>query len=403
MMKLYSLVWVLLAPLAGFVWQSRLRQGKEDPTRRHERFGRPVLPRPHGTLVWLHGASVGESLSLLVLIDEMRRAHPSWRYLVTTGTVTSARLMAQRLPYEAVHQYIPYDNPAWVGAFIDHWKPHGVIWCESEIWPGLLTAVRQRGIPAVLLNARMSETSASRWQWVRGWARQLIGTFQFIAAQTPAIAVRFRQFTDAPVLELGNLKFVNARLPVDHASASALRPLLQSRKVWLIASTHPGEEQLAADIHQKLKHLVPGLLTIIALRHPQRADAVTASLPSDSIITRRSQGQLPTGDIYLWDTLGEMGTLYDCVKLVAMGGSFAHIGGHNPIEPAQFGCAVICGPHMFNFAAIMETFKDQNAILQVPDSGTLSAMLQGLLAVPVEITALGARAEAVCQTQHETL
>jgi 3-deoxy-D-manno-octulosonic-acid transferase len=403
MMFFYRLLWMALTPAIYALWWHRARRGKEDRARRPERFGVASRARPQGRLVWLHGASVGESVSLLALIDELHAVHPEWSFLVTTGTVTSATLMAQRLPPYAMHQFIPYDHPAWIARFLNHWRPSGVIWCESEIWPGLLMAIRTRAIPAVLLNGRISDGSARRWRWLHRSAERLFGTFQLIAAQTPHDAERFRHFTRAPVVELGNLKFVSAPLPVNQSDAERLRTALAGKTVWAIASTHAGEEIIAADLHWILAQKIPNLVTIIAPRHPQRVATIVAEIATRGSIVRRSAGDMPSEGIYLWDTLGEMGTLYNVVKTIAMGGSFVPIGGHNPIEPAQSGCAVICGPHMFNFTAIMDTFTSADAIISVADADELQKCLLDLWAQPQRTAALGARAQAVCEDQKGTL
>lgn len=401
MQFMYRLVWVLLAPLVPLLWRRRLQNGKEDAARRGERFGAPSQARPVGPLVWLHAASVGESLSLLTLIDEMRRASPDWRYLVTTGTVTSAKLMADRLPTVAVHQYIPFDHPRWVARFLDHWQPDGVLWVESEIWPGLISAVRQRHIPAVLLNARISAKSAKNWAIVGAWARQLLGAFSFVAAQTAADAARLRPFTTVPVVELGNLKFVSKVLPVDTDKQQQLRDQIGARPVWLVASTHAPEEEIAARVHVALKKEFPQLLTIIVPRHPSRGDAIADTLRAYDAVSQRSKAEVPNG-IYIADTLGELGTFYGLIKTVAMGGSFT-VGGHNPIEPAQMGCAVVCGPLMYNFTAIMAAFDATKAIAHARDEAVLVQQVALLLRDASLRQELGAKAKAVCAAEGESL
>lgn len=401
MQFIYNLVWWVLSPLVPLLWHWRQRRGKEDASRRGERFGRASQPRPDGKLVWLHGASVGESLSLLPMIDAMRQHHPDWRYLVTTGTVTSAHLMQQRLPPEAIHQYIPFDHPLWVRRFINHWRPDGVLWVESDIWPNLIAGIRRARMPAVLLNARMSERSVARWKMFGGWGRYLLGAFQLVAAQTADIAQRIRPLVTAPVLELGNLKFVSKPLPVDTQKLADLQGLIGMRPVWLIASTHAPEEDIAARTHQKLLAEFPDLLTIIALRHPARGAAVAEQLSSFGPVARRSLGAAPQG-IYLADTLSEMGVLYSAVKTVAMGGSFT-VGGHNPIEPAQFGCAVVCGPLMYNFTGIIAAFDAAQAFRHAVDEADLAKHVAALLRDAQARAQLGAAAQQVCEQQARSL
>lgn len=397
----YRWLWWLLTPALLLLWWHRARLGKESRARRAERFGKASSPRPRGVLIWLHGASVGESLSLLALIDEMRAAHPAWRYLVTTGTVTSATLMAQRLPPEAMHQFIPFDHPYAVRRFLRHWQPNGVLWVESEIWPNLLAGIRQAGVPAALLNARISARSARRWGFFGAWARALLGVFQMVAAQTPADAARLQPFCRGPVLTLGNLKFVGKPLPVEAEKQQALAALLGEQPVWLLASSHASEEAMAARMHVRLRAIFPNLITVIALRHPARGAQVAKELASLAPVARRSLNETPS-DIYLCDTLGEMGTLYSTIKTVVMGGSFT-VGGHNPIEPAQLGCAIICGPLMYNFTAICAAFDSKQALLYAPDEATVAARVQHLLQNAPARAALGAAAAAVCAEEAKSL
>lgn len=393
-------------PAIRYYLDRRLQSGKEDGARHGERLGVPSLPRPPGPLVWFHAASVGESLSVLVLLERMLERNPALHVLVTTGTVTSAQLMARRLPPRAMHQYVPVDRPAYVTGFLDHWRPDLVLWIESEIWPNLLWDVGQRGIPAALLNARMSARSCARWQAVPGFIGPLLGVFGLCLAQTAADARRLESLGARGVVQVGNLKYSAQPPPADPRRLADLVEAVGARPCWLFASTHPGEEDLAGSVHLRLAPAHPGLLTVIAPRHPQRGEAIAAALASRGLrVSRRSQGALPAlgDDVYLADTMGEMGILYRTVPLACMGGSFVPHGGQNPIEPAQAGCALLYGPHMHNFAEVGREMEQAGAALPLPGGEALPETLTALLSDPARRQSMAAAALAVTERHRRVV
>jgi 3-deoxy-D-manno-octulosonic-acid transferase len=370
----------------------RLAAGKEDAARIDERRGLASLRRPPGAVIWLHAASVGEANSLLPLIGALRGRTPHATLLLTTGTVTSAELMAQRLPEGVIHQFVPLDAPAWVARFFAHWKPQLGILVESELWPNLLAQAQRSGVTLALLNARLSEKSAARWRTLRPLAKSMIESFALIGAQSQDDAARFAMLGARNVRVFGNLKYAGAALPVDAEKAAALRAAIGERPVWVFASTHDGEESLALRAHRALRETRVDLLTIVAPRHPTRADAVSQMLAREGErARRRSEGELPgaADSLYIADTLGELGTLFSIVKIVAMGGSFAALGGHNPLEPAAAGCVVIAGPHMENFAAVAARMERDEALLRVADETALIDELRSLLADPARVAKRG--------------
>lgn len=377
--------------LARLILRRRLRRGKEHPLRWGERLGHPGHDRPPGRLVWLHGASVGESLSVLPLIGALRQRHPDLRILVTTGTVTSAALMADRLPPDAIHQFVPVDSPAAVRRFLDHWRPDLALWVESELWPNLLRLTARRGVPMVLINARMSARSFRRWARLRWLARWLIGKFTLVLAQSAADAARYRALGARRVEEPGNLKFAADPLPADAAVLDQMRAEI-GQPCWLVASTHPGEEALAGQVDAALRRRWPHVTTLIAPRHPQRGPEIAARLGADHpgrAVACRAQGARPQpGAVYIADTLGEMGLWYRLAPLVVMGGSFVGKGGQNPLEAARLGAAVVMGPDMANFAQIADRLITAGAALSVEAAG-LAAAVETLLADPASIAAMG--------------
>lgn len=377
----------------------RAARGKEDPARRHERLGRPDRARPPGGLVWIHAASVGESLAVLPLVDRLLAADAGLSVMVTTGTVTSADLMARRLPGpRAFHQYVPVDLPAAVQGFLAHWRPDLVLWIESEFWPNLLGALRRRAIPCALVNARLSAKSFNNWRRVPGTARRLLSVFRMALAQTAVEADRLRLLGIADSRAIGNLKYASAPLPVDKAALAALTATIGPRPVWCVASSHPGEEAMVIAALPALRERVPDALLLLAPRHPNRGAEVAALLTAANVpFARRSQGALPApGDAaYLVDTLGEMGLVFRLAPVTVMGGSFAPIGGHNPIEPALLDSAVIHGPHMGNFAEIQADLQAAGGLLPLDGPDRIADAVADLLTQPDRRRAQAAAARAV--------
>jgi len=380
---LYRLFTNVGGPLVEGLLRRRLSQGKEDAARISERRGVASLPRPDGKLIWIHAASVGESQSSLALIAKLLEAEPETHVLQTTGTMTSAHLMQERLPPRSFHQFVPVDRLSWVRAFLDHWQPDIALWMESELWPNLVQETARRNIPSVLVNARMSRRSFGRWRRFSGTARKLLGTFSLCLAQTEEQADFLRHLGASPVQYLGNLKFSAAALPAELSALSNAKAELGDRPLWLAASTHPGEEEMAADVHDRLSMEWPDLLTVIVPRHPARGDEIAKALRARGrSVSLESSGDGFAGDIYVADTLGELGFFYRLVTVAFIGGSMASHGGHNPLEAAQLDCAVVLGPDMGNFATVASELLDAGGALQVSDGVAVADAVAKLLRDP---------------------
>lgn len=385
MLSVYHSLTNLGEPALRLVLATRLRRGKEDPARLPERMGAPSLPRPAGPLLWFHAASVGEAQSTLVLVNALLARYPDLHILVTSGTLSSAALMSARLPPRAIHQYYPLDHPKWVSHFLDHWRPNAVIWMESELWPNMLRDIRKRNIPSVLMNARMSEKSFRRWTKIPKTAAELLSTFELFLAQSQQDADSFTRLGAIHVRVRDNLKYAAAPLPYDTMDMVRLKSALHGRRVWLYASTHDGEEDIAAKTHIALKRKFPDVLTVIVPRHPERRESIMAKLSHYGLnVTQRSSEKiLPQldDDIYLADTLGELGLFYHLSPIACIGRSFSLDGGggHNPIEAAQLGCAVIYGPHVQNLSHIYHDMSEAGAALCVHTPDELIATLSRLL------------------------
>lgn len=375
----------LAGPAVRLYLDHRRRRGKEDPARRNERLGRPALSRPEGPLVWVHGASVGEANSAVILIEKLLAEAPGAYVLLTTGTVTSAQIIAGRLPGHAFHQFAPVDLPDAVDGFLDHWRPDAVLWMESELWPNQLAELQRRAVPAALVNARMSARSFRRWRRLPRSAAKLLAAFGQVLAQSPDDGERLAELGAQNVGCFGNLKFSAAPPAADPAALADLTAAVGDRPLWLFASTHPGEEALAAAAHRRLAADLPDLLTVVAPRHANRGAEIAQELAGLGLAAaRRALGAVPDAacGIYLADTMGELGLFCRLAPVVAMGGSFVPHGGQNPVEPAQLGAAVLYGPHMFNFSEITQRLEAAGGALRLTDGEALAPALAGLLTDP---------------------
>jgi 3-deoxy-D-manno-octulosonic-acid transferase len=405
--RLLSRCWAvaaaLLAPALRVNLRRRAANGREIAERLPERFGIDTTPRPAGALLWVHAASVGEALSVLPVLAAL--GHRA-KVLLTTGTVTSQALLAQRISEDGLSadvllRFAPLDVPAWVERFLAHWQPDAACFVESELWPNQLAACQARGIRLMLLNARMSERSFARWRRVPGFARHVLGEFAQIQARGDEDADRLKALGATHVESLGDLKFAAAPLPVDQAELDRLTEALAGRPVWLAASTHPGEEALVAAAHRAIAATHPGLLTILAPRHPDRGQALAVELGA----SRRGAGEGPPVREGIWiaDTMGELGLWYRLARIAFVGRSLiAPGGGQNPLEPARLGCAIAVGPYVGNFTDHVALLRDAGGLVEVVDADGLAGFVAAMLDDPDRRRLLGCCA-AACVGRYRDL
>ncbi len=383
-LRFYRLASMAAAPtLAPRLLAWRVKRGKENPTRLAERYGEASLPRPAGPLIWLHGASVGELLAVIPLIERLRARN--FAVLMTSGTVTSATLAERRLPAGTLHQFIPLDAPGFVGRFLDHWRPDLALFVESDLWPNLILTCADRAIPMILVNGRVSERSFRRWRHAPGAIAGLLRRFDLCLAQSNADAQRYSQLGAPRISSIGNLKLDAPAPPVDLSGLHTLSAIVVTRTVIAAASTHAGEENEIIAAHRRLRPKYPTLLTIIAPRHPERGPAIAeAAKVAGLSVALRSRGDLPKPDIdvFIADTLGELGLIYRLAPIVFMGGSIASHGGQNPIEAIRLGAAVVHGPNVWNFAEIYAALDAAHGAELIADEETLTTCLAGWLANP---------------------
>lgn len=401
--KAYSGLTRVLAPLLPFYLNRRAAKGKEDKVRLSERFGHASQPRPKGHLIWLHGASVGETTMLLSLIDRILE-QPDTHVLLTSGTITSAELMAKRLPERAIHQYVPADTPSAVKRFLAHWKPNAALWAESEIWPNLIRGAKRSGIPVALINARMSDRSIVRWKkhGVKN-AKSVFGKFGLILAGNESTAKGLSDLLGRDIPMLGNLKNAAPPLPADGAELTSLRKLIGKRIVWCAASTHAGEDGIMLAAHKALLNSHKDALLILIPRHPERGDDVANLI--DIPFARRSLGENIAKDtqVYIMDTIGELGLAFRLSGVTVVGGAFLEgFSGHNPLEPARLGNAVLSGPYVSSFQDTYTAMIDHGAALCVA-TDALTQALTVLISNPSALAKTQKLAESFADNQDSVL
>lgn len=381
-LTLYRLASYIATPFLPLWLKRRVSKGKEDPLRYREKLGTIAITRPSGKIIWVHASSVGESLSVLPLIAELQKHAPSASILITTGTFSSAKLLDNKLPDGVLHQFAPLDTPRAMKKFLAHWQPSLALFVESEIWPNMITFTNKAGCEIRLLNARMSRKSLDRWKKFPAAIIQLLDCFMAIYPQNTRSMDHFKELGAQGVKHLGNLKYDAPPLPADPKKSGEIIGAVGARPRWLAASTHAGEELIAGRTHKILREIHDDLLTIIVPRHHNRGEAIANDLRKlDLKVARRSQDDPITEetDIYLADSMGELGIFYRIAPIVFVGGSLVPHGGQNPLEPARLDCAIILGPYMDNFPAITADFIRNDACIRVRDENSLKETLEDIL------------------------
>ncbi|MGO3929478.1 3-deoxy-D-manno-octulosonic acid transferase [Rhodopseudomonas pseudopalustris] len=372
-LRLYRRLSAALTPLTPLLIRRRLVRGKEIAERVSERRGIATVARPHGPLIWIHGASVGEVLAAAGLIERLRAMN--MRILLTSGTATSAAIVARRFPPDIIHQFIPLDTPRYVARFLDHWQPSLALFIESDLWPNLILASAARRLPMMVINGRMSPRSFPRWQRASATIAALLGRFDICLAQSPADAERFAALGSPNVVTTGNLKLDVLPPPADDAKLERLMALTRGRPVWVAASTHHGEEELLLEAHRALQAQFPQLLTVIVPRHPDRGEAVACMVAASGLqVALRSRDEMPGAGtaVYVADTIGELGLFYRLAPVVFMGGSLVEHGGQNPIEAIKLGAAILHGPHVTNFIDVYEALDRAGGAIKVDSAEMLA-------------------------------
>ncbi|MDC0074738.1 3-deoxy-D-manno-octulosonic acid transferase [Alphaproteobacteria bacterium] len=383
----------------------RASNGKEEKARLSERFGRSKISRPNGKLIWIHSASVGEIVSVFPILEKLLK-DTNATLLVTTSTVNSAKIINKFNFKRTIHQYAPIDLITCVGRFINYWNPSLVIWTESELWPNTLNLLQKKNIRHVMLNGRISNKSYNQWKFMKIITSYLLNGFEFFSVQSVEDCKKFKLLGLRNNIILGNLKYSVEKHQFDTMVLSNLKKTFENKLIWLAASTHEGEESLAFDVHKIASTIIPNLLTIVAPRHPERGKKIQSELISNgAIVALRSEGQIPDDntEVYIADTIGEMGLWFSLAKVVWMGKSIVGKGGQNPIEPSFFKCAIICGNKMDNFRDVTKKMLDANALIQVDNVNDLAEKVIFLITKPEKAEDMGNKAYNFVQEEKKVI
>lgn len=382
-MLFYRALSVLLYPFLELYLFYRVYKKKEDKKRLKERFGIASQNRPKGDIIWLHAVSVGETNSSLILVEELLKSLPQTSILFTTTTLTSASIIAKKLTDfngRVIHQFLPLDSYACVREFLEYWHPNKAIFVESEIWPNFIYEAHKANIKTFLVNARISKKSFKKWNFAKKIGFDIFSYFDEIFVQKKEDQELFSKLLGKEALFYGNLKSQAQNLFCDQKELQKLQSQIADRKIWVSASTHKGEEEIIIAAHKKLKKEFSDLLTVIVPRHPNRAEEIKLLLNGINF-SQRSKNQVisKSTEIYIADTLGELGIFYSLQNFAFIGGSLVEVGGHNPFEAIKLGCAVISGKLVPNFAEIYRDLEEKDACIIVDNLEQLTFAVSTLL------------------------
>lgn len=379
MIYLYRIILLVILPIYIVFLGLRILKGKEDKFRFLERFGISFKKRPTGCVVWFHVASVGETHSIMFLVNRLLSIYKNKiNILITTTTVTSAKIIASKQNKQLIHQFIPFDNFLFTKFFLNKWQPDLAIWSESELWPEIIHSASQK-CPTLLINGRLSERSFKTWRKLKFFAKVMLKKFDAIYPQSQIDKKYFSKLTGDYHQVIGNIKYAAEKSGFDSKFVQNAQLKIADKIVLLAASTHEGDEAKIIHVTRNLRKQFPNLLTIIAPRHPQRIKNITKLLTNEKFSIRSKGDDFePDIDYYIADSLGEMGNYYYLADLVFIAGSFNN-GGHNPIEPAFFAKSIIVGPNMKNFKEITKEFLEHRALIKIADNEELELTIQNLL------------------------
>lgn len=404
MIRLYKILSVILLPIILLYLSYRLFKGREDKNRILERLAIPSIKRPEGNLIWIHAVSVGEANCAMIMLEELIQ-NTKYNILFTTSSLTSARIVESKIKQfepRVFHQFLPIDSLFIVQKFIKYWKPNLVLFTCSEIWPNMLTKAKKYGAKLFLVNASLSEKSTRKWLFAKKFGFNIFDYFNKIFTQSKIDLARAKTLTSTEIYCYGNLKSQAKTLFYKEESLQEIKNQIGERTFFVAASTHKGEEEIVFNIHKNLKNKFPDLLTILIPRHPIRAKEII-DLAGQMNVVQRSKNEIITNqtEIYLADTLGELGLFYKLADFAFLGGSMFAIGGHNPFEAIKLDCAVISGKHVFNFEETYQELDQNHACILVDDANQLALEIEKMLVDKQLTNEISLNARRICKNYDE--
>ena len=369
-----------------------------------EKIGFFSKKRPKGKLIWFNASSIGESLSVLPIIKKINSNFPKYNVLVTTSTVSSFKILQKRPSEKFVHQFSPLDIDFIAKKFYEYWAPDLIIFVESEFWPNLIFRAKKNKIPSIVINARISKKTYQKWNLIKKTTQKLLNSFNLFLVQDNETQKMLNKFNIKNIKNVGNLKFLSQKLPINKNELLNLKKMISKRRVILLASSHQGEEKLIVSKIKKLSKTFNDLLFIIVPRHVNRSSEIQNYLYSEKINFKvRSKNEIIEKETfcYLADTIGEISLFFYIAKIVIMGGSYVNHGGQNPIEPSHFNCALIFGPYMQNFKRITDNLLKNQAAIKTDSSTSIEEIIKDLMTNPNKMEKLSINLNNFCLKEKQ--
>ena len=379
MLLIYQLIFTLLLLISPLIIYYRIKKSKEDPNRFQEKFAIPSKKRLKGKLIWFHGASVGELLSIIPIIKNYEKNKNINQILITSSTLSSSKVLKKFKFKKTIHQFYPIDYFLFTNKFLKFWKPNLAVFIESEIWPYMFKQIQQLDIPLALLNARLTKKTSNRWLKIRFIAKSIFKKITIAYPQNKETNIFLKKFKIKKIKFIGNLKFIESHKTKQNNKLKNFYKMFQNKKIWVASSTHNSEEEFCARAHIELKKKFNNLLTIIIPRHIHRVPKIIQEirkLKLNYVLHSKKVKNLKNVDLYIVDTFGETNKFHMMASSVFLGGSIINRGGQNPLEAARHGAKILHGPNTDNFKDIYKLLKVLNASKKINSSKELVQSIQ---------------------------
>jgi 3-deoxy-D-manno-octulosonic-acid transferase len=383
MFFIYRLITNLIFLLSPIIILIRLLKKKEHPIRFKEKFGIYTEKKIVGKLIWFHGASVGEILSIIPLLEKLEKKSDIKQILVTSNTLSSSKILSNLKLKKTIHQFFPIDTNHHTKKFLSYWRPSAAIFIDSEIWPNMINNIKKESLSLILINARITKKSFKKWKMFKFSAKNIFQKFDICLSANLKSKNYLESLGARKIKYIGNLKFSQIENNKTSLNKNIIN-VFKKKKIWCASSTHYNEENICAETHKKLKSKYKNLLTIIIPRHIQRANKIKNEIQKLSLKVHmhNSQKQIhPQTDIYLVNSFGQTKSFFKICKTVFLGGSIIKHGGQNPLEAVRYGCNVIHGPNIWNFEEIYSLLKKHEVSNKIMNSSQLTTKIDKILSM----------------------